>query len=450
MLEGALPLEFVYAAALAMLLTQLRQNAPIAEVLTSVQRLCALARVGGVRLTRDLFADHPHLPVADAVGVLHDAMADLGITRIDIDSTTTDTEFVKLGGLLNLEQDPNGEALREAARDLGLWNIRLWFDGDSVPAGGVPVSAAQARQESDADEAARGAAARGAAVAAVESGALQEALARQDARATCRILHDAMHTSAFATGATPEALHLVVEALVTEQAELNTVQAVLEHAREAGARTVFAHLMAAPDVHERRLLFDVAAALPAIVPVAREYIGNGTWYVVRNAAALLGESKQPAAVDDLTRLLKHSDTRVRMAAVVALGKIGGQTAMTRLESVLFDSSVDVRNRALSIVFSAPDAEVAPTTRVQVHEEELTLEYQLEVIAALAHVQTARARSRLAELARQDSHALDVLQVRLAAIGALCTGHRPAADVVLHSLRDDPSTLVRERIQAALG
>jgi len=135
---------------------------------------------------------------------------------------------------------------------------------------------------------------------------------------------------------------------------------------------------------------------------------------------------------------------------VALGKIGGQTAMTRLESVLFDPSVDVRNRALSIVFSAPDSDAAATTRVSVNEEELTLEYQLEVIAALAHVQTTRARNRLAELARQDSHALDVLQVRLAAIGALCTGHRPAADVVLGSLRDDPSAIVRERVQAALG
>lgn len=445
-----MPLEFVYAAALAMLLTQLRQNAPIAEVLASVQRLCALARVGSVRLTRDLLAEHPHDGVADAVAVLHDAMAGLDLARIDIDTTTTDTEFIKLGGLLNLEQDPRGEALREAARDLGLWNIRLWFEGEAVPTGGVPVSAAQARHDSAADEAARGAAARGAAVAAVESGELEDALARQDARATCRILHDAMHTSAFATGATPEALHLVVEALVTEQAELNTVQAVLEHAREAGARTVFTHLMAAPDVHERRLLFDVATALPDIVPVAREHIGNGTWYVVRNAAALMGESKQPAAVDDLTRLLKHSDARVRMAAVVALGKIGGQTAMARLESVLFDPSVDVRNRALSIVFAAPDSDVAATPLVAVHEEELTLEYQLEVIAALAHVHTARARNRLAELARQDSHALDVLQVRLAAIGALCTGHRPAADAVLRSLSNDPSALVRERVQAALG
>lgn len=445
-----MPLEFVYAAALAMLLTQLRQNAPIAEVLTSVQRLCALARVGSVRLTRDLLAQHPHDGVAEAVAVLHDAMAGLDLARIDIDTTTTDTEFIKLGGLLNLEQDPNGEALREAARDLGLWNIRLWFEGEALPTGGVPVSAAQARHDSAADVAVRGDAARGAAVAAVESGELEDALARQDARATCRILHDAMHTSAFATGATADALHLVVEALVTEQAELNTVQAVLEHAREAGARAVFSHLMAAPDVHERRLLFDVAAALPDIVPVAREHIDNGAWYVVRNAAALLGESKQSTAVDDLTRLLKHSDARVRMAAVVALGKIGGQTAMTRLESVLFDPSVDVRNRALSIVFSAPDSDAATTTPVTVHEEELTLEYQLEMITALAHVHTARARSRLAELARQDSHALDVLQVRLAAIGALCAGHRPAADMILRGLRDDPSALVRERVQAALG
>ncbi|MBL0940763.1 MAG: HEAT repeat domain-containing protein [Gemmatimonadaceae bacterium] len=448
----------------------------MSQILTSVQRLCALARVGSVRLDRTMLASFGHLTanapaesmsdaVTNGVAIVRDALAAHGITRIDIDTTATDTEFVKLAGLLNLENDPDGEALREAARDLGLWNMRLWFDGDAAPIVGVDVrglagsyetltpgasdSAPRATQQAtqQAEEAAR---ARGAAVAAVESGELDRALSVQDAATVCRVLHDAIGTSAFATGATAVALHLVVEALVTEQYDYASAFAVLEHAGVSGTRAVVAQLMAANDLHERRLLFDVGASLPSIVVVARENISNATWYVVRNAAALLGESKQNSAIDDLSRLLKHIDTRVRVAAVVALGKIGGQAAMARLESVLFDPSVDVRNRALSIVFAAPDSEPVPSAVMGVLDEEVTLEFQLEMIAALAHVHTARARARLTALCEQDGQSLDVLQVRLAAVGALATGHRPAADAVLNRLRGDPSALIRDRVQTVLG
>ncbi|WP_439643385.1 HEAT repeat domain-containing protein [Gemmatimonas sp.] len=65
--------------------------------------------------------------------------------------------------------------------------------------------------------------------------------------------------------------------------------------------------------------------MPATLAVARQYSASPTWFVARNAAGLVGEMKSQSAIPDLSRLLKHSDLRVRIAAVVALGHIGGPT-----------------------------------------------------------------------------------------------------------------------------
>jgi HEAT repeat protein len=212
---------------------------------------------------------------------------------------------------------------------------------------------------------------------------------------------------------------------------------------------VFAQLIAATELVDRRFLYDVAASLPATLAVARQHAHDRTWYVARNAAGLLGESRNPAAIPDLARLLRHADTRVRVAAVVALGQIGGAAATARLESVLFDSVPDVRNRALSIVFAAPDSDPLADRMMLAVQEESTLDYQLEIITALSHVHTPRARRKLVDYATSGSRSLDDLQLRLAAIGALAAGHRPAADDALRALASDEHAVVRERAAVAL-
>ncbi len=466
-------LEIVYVAALALLLKQMRERAPTSEMLGSVQRLATLAQVGSVTINSAALDDAEQVEsIADGAALLRSVMETHGLIGIDIASTVTETEFLKLGGLLSAPPSAVPGAIIESAAALSIWNVRLRAPGMAARPTPAGMRAVAAPAETDiADEAPAAAdsftdsqpssfagAAVPAAVAAPSAShttgdalgeAVADAVRNGDGGTVFQLLAGVKEPARFERLATPEALQLVVERLLDHPDNHEAVHALLVNAGVAGARAVFDQLIAATDIADRRFLYDVAASLPATLSVARQYANDPTWFVARNAAGLLGESRNQAAIPDLARLLRHSDTRVRVAAVVALGQIGGPNAMARLESVLFDTVPDVRNRALSIVFAAPDADPLADRMMLAVQEESTLEYQLEIIAALSHVHTPRARKKLIELTGERTRSLDDLQLRLAAIGALAQGHRPAADEALRALAKDEHSLVRERAAAAL-
>jgi HEAT repeat protein len=208
-------------------------------------------------------------------------------------------------------------------------------------------------------------------------------------------------------------------------------------------------MIAALDVAERRQLYDAMVGLPATAEVAREYLTHDVWYVVRNAVCQLGETRAPAAIPLVSQALRHADYRVRIAAVVALGQIGGAAAIARLESVLFDASEDVRTRALAIVFAGADAPPAPDRLGRALTDDQAIEYQREMVAALGHLSTPRARQRLQRMCETPSTSYEGTELRLAALDALRRRHPAVADVVLQALRNDPSPMMRERVATLL-
>jgi HEAT repeat protein len=426
------------------------------DVLVSVQRLCTLARVGSITITRDALARDVGGAVGDGARLLSEVMATHGLDAIDIATTITDTEFLKLAGILVGPPSTLRGAIVETAEALSIWNVRLRARGVALrptPEGmrAVPES----KREADSAAPARvqpiaPAPPASAAEAAAAADALTRAVADGDGLTVCRMLAAIEDPSAFTRAATPLALQEVVEQLGAGFMSYDDVLAILQRAGAAGARAVFEQLVAATDVAERRFLYDAAASLPATLAVARAHASDPRWYVVRNAAGLMGESRSPDAVPELSKLLRHTDHRVRIAAVVALGQIGGTAAIGRLESVLFDPSLEVRNRALTIVFASPDTEPPPHRMLMALEEDNSFEYRLEMVAALAHVHTPRARERLVKMCLDGSVMHDDLQLRLAAIDALATGHLPAAAHVLRQLADDPHAMVRQRVAAILG
>lgn len=444
------------------------ERAPTPEIMGSVQRLTMLAQVGNVSIDEAALAEAARVPAAqEGASMLTSVLDTHGVSGIDIATTITDAEFLKLGGLLIAPPSAVSGAIVESADALAIWNVRWRVRGMALrptPAGMRAIVPPPEHDSAGGDSSrvsagtapalvSRGTSspvpASAAGLDALES-RLAAAIREGEATAVFQLLQSITETSHFQRLATADALHLVVELLIEHPSDHVAVQALLLRAGEPGARAVFEQLIAATELADRRFLYDVAASLPATLAVASHYANHPTWYVARNAAGLLGESRNQAAVADLTRLLRHQDTRVRIAAVVALGQIGGTTAMARLESVLFDSVTDVRNRALSIVFAAPDADPLADRLMLAVQEESTLEYQLEIIAALAHVHTPRARQKLVEFTRERSRSLDDLQIRLAAIGALAAGHRPAADAALRALTNDEHSLIRERAAAALA
>lgn len=441
-----------------MLFRQLQERAPTTDVLSSVKRLCALAHVGSVTVDQLVLSDAELVePVQESARFLRALLQEHGVTALDIASTVTEAELLKLGGILIAPPSSVAGAILESAEALSIWNVRLRASGMPLrptPGGMAAIpsneQAPPAFPPADVPVAVPAFAEMTHAGHDVVEQALHSAVHRGDGLSVFKLLSGSADPAHFEQLATADALQLVVELLIDHQDTYDAVHALLLRAGVPGARAVFDQLIAATEMVDRRFLYDVAASLPATLAVARHYASDPTWFVVRNAAGLLGESKSQSAIPDLARLLKHSDTRVRVAAVAALGQIGGPAAMGRLESVMFDPITEVRDRALSIVFAAPDADPLADRLMLAVQEESALEYQLEIIAALSHVHTPRARQKLIELTGERSRSLDDLQIRLAAITALAAGHRPAADEALRVLSTDTHSLIRERAAAVLA
>lgn len=433
-------------------MAQLRERAPLPEVLASVARLCALARVGRVVLDRRQLTRATEPGVPEGVVAMGKALELHGLDAIELATTMTDAEFLKLAGLLIGEQRDDAVQLMETADAMSIWNVRFLsaHTGEFVRVPSAPM-AAPARPLSQPAAPPATSAPSAALPADVEAQLrrIELAVARGDGVSLCRELGELSLPAHFAKAATPMVLQTVVEQLLDTKVPSDDVIALLQRAGAAGARATFLQLIAAIDVGDRRTLYDAMASLTATPDVAKEYLAHDVWYVVRNAVCLLGETRAQSAIGAIGQMLRHADYRVRIAAVVSLGQIGGPVALARLESVLFDPSIDVRTRALSIVFAAPDGEPLPDRLVGVLNEEQAIEYQLEIVAALGHLQTPRARQRLEQVCETASNSFEGTELRIAAIEALRRGHPEVADAMLLKLQDDPSPMVRERIAALL-
>ncbi len=389
------------------------------DVLASVARLCALARVGSVTIRATSLDSIENESVNEGFRALRDAMQAHGVEAIDIAGTIIDAEFLKLAGILSSEPSIVAGAIVEMAEALSIWNVRLRAFGAALR----PTP-------------------RGMHSIAEPAPAMPEPQAITPAP-VAKVEPQGDRLSA-------DELQLLVEQLLDSKIGYNEGHALLDSAGAPGARAVFVQLVAATDISERRFLYDLAASLKGISEVAKSHAQDPRWYVVRNAAGLMGESGNPDMVVELSKVLRHDDQRVRIAAVVALGQLGGAIALARLESVLFDPSIEVRNRALSIVFASPENAPPPSRVLMALEEENALEYRLEMVAALANVQTARARARLEAFARKANGTLDDHQVRLEALAALAAGHRSYSEGLLREMLDDVNPYVRERAAALLA
>ena len=75
------------------------------------------------------------------------------------------------------------------------------------------------------------------------------------------------------------------------------------------------------------------------------HLKGGQWYLIRNVAMILGEIKDPSAVNDLGVALRHPDQRVRREVITALAKTGGESACGYVAGRLSDSEQKVRETA---------------------------------------------------------------------------------------------------------
>ncbi len=243
----------------------------------------------------------------------------------------------------------------------------------------------------------------------------------------------------------------LVATLLPRMPELrDDVCKVLGRAGEEGADAVIEQLVASESTSDRRAYFSMLVRLQAGVPALVHMLGDPRWYVVRNAAELLGEIGAGGAAEALERALGHEDQRVRRAAAIALGRLATPAAGQALRDALRHADPDTRSHAaLALAASGWPYAAAALRRALVDEEEGDV--QLALVTALGRAGTEDAVDALAELSEPPRGLFRRrgTPLRTAAVNALADADTPRARDVLARLRKDRDRGVREVVERVL-
>ena len=201
---------------------------------------------------------------------------------------------------------------------------------------------------------------------------------------------------------TPNALRLIGALVVVDDVARNTAQLealhdVLRRAGNAGTAALMQHLSAATSTTQRRALFDTIVALGTGVPVLTAHLEHKSWYVVRNAACLLGALRATDAEPQLVAALGHQDERVRTSIATALVQLGTQSARRALERAIRDASSEVRRRAMRGLLTEDGLARSAAVLSEAVDLERDPEVQMEVLGALKELATPHAVNQLVRL-----------------------------------------------------
>lgn len=238
-----------------------------------------------------------------------------------------------------------------------------------------------------------------------------------------------------------------VAALLPSQRDMyEDLFAVFARAGDDGAEALIEQLNAAQTLAERRVFFDSLRKLKAGVQVLIHMLGDTRWYVVRNAAELLGEMGANDAEPKLSDLLQHEDDRVRKAAVSALSKMTGSGAVKGLAVSLDDDAPGVRMRAAAALANTKTS-AAANTLIKHLERENVADVQHACLASLGKIASGDAIRFLTKAAQPATGLFKkkATAYRVAAVRALGEARTPAAMGALQNLLHDKEKDVREAV-----
>jgi hypothetical protein len=235
--------------------------------------------------------------------------------------------------------------------------------------------------------------------------------------------------------ATPEGVSLLAR-YVTDGAGDAAIHAALGRAGDHAVRVLLEALADAETLASRRACFDAIAALDMGTGPLVEALADSRWFVVRNAALLLGELDAPGAEAALSTALAHDDTRVRSAVAGALFKRRTPAALLALQRAVRDGSTQVRVLAARAYLVGADARPSPAPLVAALDQERDDQVAREQIAALGRLGSPDAIQRLVRLLS-------------APVGQVSSGQQVAAMEALVGARGDAAVVtVRRLIDAA--
>ena len=244
--------------------------------------------------------------------------------------------------------------------------------------------------------------------------------------------------------AVPPILRSVTMLLPRRRERHDEYMTVIARCEDAGAEALAESLIAAPTIGDRRVFYNALVRLKTGIRTLVHMLGDSRWYVVRNAAELLGELKVGEAEVELMRLLEHDDDRVRSAAANALARIGSAK-----RGRVSRAAVPVPVEAMAEGNGNGHAPVAALRSVhsliKALEREADSRVQVALVAALGQLGTAQAVDKLVEIARTERGLLARQRptpLRVAAVHAIGQARSPNAQPALQALLRDKSPAIR--------
>lgn len=239
--------------------------------------------------------------------------------------------------------------------------------------------------------------------------------------------------------------------LIPRRRELrDALTRVFAHAGETGADALIDALVSSNNTGERSAYRTVLAHCPSAIPALVHLLGDTRWYVVRNAAELLGDLGSAEADAKIAAILTHGDPRVRRSAAAALGKLATQKSVLALLQAIHDPSPDVRLQVAISLGAARNPRAVPWL-LEALDKEQEKEVQAAMVSALGRMPTDEAIARLTRMSEPGGLLLRKPSAqRVQAVEALGEAGTASAKSVLRGLLADRDRAVREAAERALN
>lgn len=457
-----------YARALGRLLHDIESGVSMDAISASLAaatrrsrpRTVEIALTDGALVVDGAAIDGAETPEAESLRL---ALTRHHVTGAKLKVGITPRELLQLAAMLaEKENDASVPSVFDAARRLGFWHIEL--SGEQSAAQATAFSPPVPFPLSTLDEAEKQ-------IVSLTNGLVQT-VEQQYATGVATSMYRALLTvnnaiaagsgestdapliaerwrQCYTTMATAPALQLLTSMLVADGFSREPLIAMLRHAGNAGTAALMDQLTVAGTVFHRRVFFDAIVELGVGTSVLIAHLSHPQWYVVRNAAALLGAMRSPDAEFALIKLLSHPDERVRVSVATALIQLGTPSGRKALENAINDTSSQVRRRILEALLKGDGVLMSAAVISEALDLERDPEVQLEIVASLRAMATPHAVQQLVRLCSPAGSANKSAAFQRAAIEALTALNPTAAAPFLRIRSHDRDTEVREHATALL-
>ncbi len=125
-----------------------------------------------------------------------------------------------------------------------------------------------------------------------------------------------------------------------QSADRDAIQEIIVSFADSSIEAILDRLLTEGSKASRRTLLGLCARFaPVAVPAITVQLDDPHWYFVRNLCLILGGIGDLRAAPELMRMLEHDDYRVRREAIMALGKLRAQEAVSSLGRILLSESL---------------------------------------------------------------------------------------------------------------